>query len=270
MISNYGRKFAFILFTLILIGLSVAAVVLKTSSITFMKEESGTSFFSDNVTSNQMHQIWVLPENLYRTPTKFVIGTAITSIVISALTLAYMAMHIRDAIASLPPPTALVAFVALLLNAILALAAMIALQTTHEFSAQLMTDHNSTLPAGVYDSSTFDLETWACEVKNVKDVSRFMHDSLSNQCRVERAGRLVVVFWMLTPVVVAGMAGWMLWGVKKGLGGKDAGQGNKRGWKEWIPLNWWKSGRVRHMPAPVPLERRPYSSQYSAANRSAA
>ncbi|KAF2490850.1 hypothetical protein BU16DRAFT_135738 [Lophium mytilinum] len=268
MIPNYGSKIAFTLFSLVLIGLSVAAVILKSSSITFIEEQSGTSFSFENVTAASAHQIWVLPENLYHTPAKFVVGTAITSIIISGLTLLYMATNISDATTSLRPSTTLLVFITLLLNAILTLSAMIVLQTTHDFSSQLNTAYSSDLAARVYDSGTFDLEAWACEVKDVPGVPGIMADELAGQCRLERAGRMVVIFWMLTAVMVAGMAGWTLRGVKKGIDGDNGGRGKKMWWREWIPLGWWTSGNVKSMPAPVPLERRPYSSQYSAAYRS--
>jgi hypothetical protein len=135
---------------------------------------------------------------------------------------------------------------------------MIALNAIHGFSANYDREYNLTPSAYVYDMGKFDLETWVCEVGEVKSLSK----RFGEQCHLERAGRLVSVAWMLVACVVVGVAAWVFWGALKQRDTKEGAQVGK-----WWLRSRWESRGVKEIPMSVraTVIPRPYSSQYRAA-----
>lgn len=60
-----------------------------------------------------------------------------------------------------------------------------------------------------YDIGTFDLETWACQLKDVAGASDVKED-YGNQCAVERAARVIMVPFLLVAWVVVLVGVWRL------------------------------------------------------------
>jgi hypothetical protein len=62
-----------------------------------------------------------------------------------------------------------------------------------------------------YNIGTFDLETWACELKNVRGAA-MVQDDYSMQCGVEIAGRAFMIPFLIVAWIVAGVGIWGLVG----------------------------------------------------------
>lgn len=67
---------------------------------------------------------------------------------------------------------------------------------------------------GVYDRGTFDLETWSCELKDVPG-AMVAWDDYTMQCHLERAGRWMMIPYLLIGVSVAFFVVWEMIGVQQ-------------------------------------------------------
>jgi uncharacterized membrane protein YphA (DoxX/SURF4 family) len=117
-----------------------------------------------------------------------------------------------------------------IVNAMLVLFALVAIYTTHHntshyrdgYVAQLISAISdmpkSSEPVFRYDIGTFDLETWACELKGVKGAA-MVQDDYTKQCAIETAGRAVLVPFLVGAWFVAGVSVWGF--VKGGRRGPD-------------------------------------------------
>lgn len=82
------------------------------------------------------------------------------------------------------------------------------------FRASRMNDNNSTSSSDNffrYNIGTFDLETWSCELKDVRGAS-MVRDDYAHQCAVEVAGRAIMIPFVIFAWLVAGIAIWGLVG----------------------------------------------------------
>lgn len=72
---------------------------------------------------------------------------------------------------------------------------------------------NAVSPSGFeyfrYDAGTFDLETWACALKDLRAVGDARRDYKA-QCDIEVAGRTILVPFFLVALAVAGVSAWAL------------------------------------------------------------
>lgn len=105
-----------------------------------------------------------------------------------------------------------------LVNVILVLTALIAMFTSHKNSSKFESNlipetPNAVSPSGFryyrYDSGTFDLETWTCELENMKGVGEARKDYKA-QCEIEVAGRTIMAPFFLVALAVAALSVWML------------------------------------------------------------
>lgn len=60
-----------------------------------------------------------------------------------------------------------------------------------------------------YDSGTFDLETWTCELQTLKSVGDARKDYHA-QCELEVAGRMIMVPFFLVTLAMVGLSVWAL------------------------------------------------------------
>jgi hypothetical protein len=76
-----------------------------------------------------------------------------------------------------------------------------------------MNDNNSAMDDNFfrYSIGTFDLETWACELKDVRGAI-MVKDDYSKQCEIELAGRATMIPFVLVAWLVAGISIWGLVG----------------------------------------------------------
>lgn len=105
-----------------------------------------------------------------------------------------------------------------IINAILVMTALIAMFVSHKASSSFEYElipgtPNAVSPSGYryyrYDSGTFDLETWTCELEYVKGVGEARKDYKA-QCEIEVAGRTIMVPFFLVALAVAGLSVWAL------------------------------------------------------------
>jgi hypothetical protein len=70
---------------------------------------------------------------------------------------------------------------------------------------------NAVSPSGykyfLYDSGTFDLETWTCQLENARGVGEARED-YGKQCGIEVAGRTIMAPFFVVAFIVAGTAIW--------------------------------------------------------------
>jgi hypothetical protein len=112
-------------------------------------------------------------------------------------------------------------------NAIVVLFALVSIYFTHKntshfhdnyvnFRASRMNDTSSTPtqqdPSFFrYNIGTFDLETWACELKDVRGAA-MVKDDYAKQCGIEIAGRAFMIPFLIVAWSVAGVGIWGLVG----------------------------------------------------------
>jgi succinate dehydrogenase hydrophobic anchor subunit len=104
-------------------------------------------------------------------------------------------------------------------NAILVLFALVSIYVTHKntshfregfvnFRASRMNNTASTQENFFrYNFGTFDLETWACELQDVRGAV-MVRDDYGKQCGVEIAGRAIMIPFMITAWAVAAVSLW--------------------------------------------------------------
>ena len=104
------------------------------------------------------------------------------------------------------------------INAILVLTALITMSVSHKASSSfkynlIPKEPNAVSTSGYryyrYDSGTFDLETWTCELKNTKRVGEARKDYQA-QCEIEVAGRMIMVPFFLVTLAAIGLSVWAL------------------------------------------------------------
>jgi succinate dehydrogenase hydrophobic anchor subunit len=104
-------------------------------------------------------------------------------------------------------------------NAILVLFALVSIYVTHKntshfregyvnFRASRMNDTASTQDNFFrYNFGTFDLETWACELQDVRGAAMVRED-YGRQCGIEIAGRAVMIPFVIVAWAVAAVGLW--------------------------------------------------------------
>jgi hypothetical protein len=112
-----------------------------------------------------------------------------------------------------------------IMNSILVLFALVSIYVTHRstshfrdgyvnFRASRMNDGNSTDETTDffrYNIGTFDLETWSCELMNVRGAA-MVHADYAKQCYIEVAGRAIMIPFVIIAWAVAGIGIWGLVG----------------------------------------------------------
>jgi hypothetical protein len=108
-------------------------------------------------------------------------------------------------------------------NAIIVLFALVSIYFTHKntshfrdgyvnFHASRMNNSSDTQDGFFrYNIGTFDLETWACELKDVRGAA-MVQDDYGKQCGVEIAGRAFMIPFLIVAWIVAGVGVWGLVG----------------------------------------------------------
>lgn len=105
-------------------------------------------------------------------------------------------------------------------NAILVLFALVSIVVTNKSSSQFRNFYVNFRASSMsstdlsenffrYNIGTFDLETWACELKDVAGVG-MARDDYAKQCAIEVAGRAIVIPFVIVAWSIAGVAIWAL------------------------------------------------------------
>jgi hypothetical protein len=109
-----------------------------------------------------------------------------------------------------------------IMNSILVLFALVSIYVTHKSTSHFRDGYvnfrasriDSNDPAETffrYNIGTFDLETWSCELKDVRGAS-MVHDDYGKQCAIEVAGRAIMIPFLVIAWIVAGVGIWGLVG----------------------------------------------------------
>jgi hypothetical protein len=111
-------------------------------------------------------------------------------------------------------------------NSIIILLALVSLFVTHKssshFSERYITnkaDRPSSEDGMRYNIGTFDLETWACELRNVGG-ARMVHEDYAKQCVIDQAGRNIMIPFLIVGWALAAVSIWQMIGGTRDAEGK--------------------------------------------------
>ncbi|KAF2466870.1 uncharacterized protein BDR25DRAFT_235768 [Lindgomyces ingoldianus] len=199
----------------LLVAFSTAVIALKAMTLEFIEDNSDTGFVFETGDPDPTI-LAALPRMLFEAPAKLAIVAAVVSIFIG---FGHGAFIVKDWKVGAKTQTYSFRRNTMFLhltNSILILLSMVAIYVTHKstshFSERYINRKADRPGDGVrYNIGTFDLETWSCELQSVKGAEMVWED-YGRQCKVEMAGRAVmipflVVGFVLAAVGVAGMVG---------------------------------------------------------------
>ncbi|KAF1358795.1 hypothetical protein EJ07DRAFT_123296 [Lizonia empirigonia] len=208
-------------FTLLIL-LSIPALVLKAYSYSFIESNAEMGFYlvNDEIPGEPQGQILVaaLPDHLFRVPEKLVLVVAMLNILLSMAQLAFVAWDWKAGRRTLTRAFQRNALLLHIVNVILVLTTLIAMFVSHKASSAfkeelILRAPNAVSPSGFkyfrYDAGTFDLETWACALKDLRAAGDARMDYKA-QCDIEVAGRTIMVPFFLVALAVAGVSAWAL------------------------------------------------------------
>ncbi|KAF2833453.1 hypothetical protein CC86DRAFT_278073 [Ophiobolus disseminans] len=221
-------RILYAVFLPILVLISIPVVVLKAMTYSFIEENRDKGFMFETTErdgeAGEAVIMAALPRMLYHAPAKLALVAGVLSICLGAAHLGFVAFDWRN-----PKRTQSWAFrrnimFLHLTNGILILFALVSISVTRKstshfrdgyanFRASRMNDSNSTASDNFfrYNIGTFDLETWACELKDVRG-ARMVQGDYKMQCITEVAGRAIMIPFMVLAWLVAGIAIWGLVG----------------------------------------------------------
>lgn len=216
---RYTRLLSTVSLTLLLF-LSIPALALKAYSYSFIESNVEMGFYLvdaefPNATEGET-LVAALPYNLFRVPEKVVLVVAMLNILLSMAHLAFIAWDWNVSRRTQTRTFRRNAMVLHIINVVLVLFAIIAMSVSHKASSTFEADliprePNAVSPSGYryyrYDSGTFDLETWTCELMKPESVGDARSDYRA-QCEIEVAGRTIMVPFFLAALAVAGMSVW--------------------------------------------------------------
>lgn len=107
-------------------------------------------------------------------------------------------------------------------NSILVLFALVSIYVTHKSASHFRDGYANLRASRISDNSndnnffrynigTFDLETWSCDLKDVRGAAMVQED-YGKQCNIEVAGRAIMIPFVILAWLVAGIGIWGLVG----------------------------------------------------------
>ncbi|KAG9190447.1 hypothetical protein G6011_08535 [Alternaria panax] len=207
----------------LLLAIAIPVITLKTLTYSFVEDNRITGFTFQTTRRNgeagEAIIMAALPRMLYAIPAKLAIIAATVSICLAAAHLGFVGTDWK-----MGKRTQSYAFRRNLMflhiiNAILVLFALVSIYVTHKntshfregfvnFRASRMNDSASTQQNFFrYNFGIFDLETWACELQDVRGAAMVRED-YSKQCGVEIAGRVVMIPFMIIAWAVVAVGLW--------------------------------------------------------------
>ncbi|KAF1926152.1 uncharacterized protein M421DRAFT_40695, partial [Didymella exigua CBS 183.55] len=219
--NRLSRFLSVISLTLLLL-LSIPTLVLKAFGYNFIEINAEMGFYLVNDEGQGKPAdnglVAALPHNLFRVPEKLVLVVAMLNILLSMAHLGFLVWDWRAGRRTQTRAFRRNAMILHIINAVLVLCALIAISVAHKksstFQYQLIPkDPNVASPSGYryfrYDSGTFDLETWTCELKDARGVGDARKD-YSAQCHIEVAGRMIMTPFFLAAVTITMLSVWAL------------------------------------------------------------
>ncbi|CAO2658473.1 Nn.00g061960.m01.CDS01 [Neocucurbitaria sp. VM-36] len=217
-----------------LILISIPVVALKAMTYSFIEDNRRKGFMFETTEQDGNQGIAVimaaLPRMLHHAPAKLALVAAVISIFFGAAHLGFVAVDWK-----LGKRTQSYAFRRNIMflhitNSILVLFALVSIYVTHKSTshfrdgyvnlrASRMND-NSTDNFFTYNIGTFDLETWSCELKDVRGAA-MVEEDYGKQCNIEVAGRAIMIPFVILAWLVAGIGIWgLVGGGKRGPDGE--------------------------------------------------
>ncbi|KAF2204238.1 hypothetical protein GQ43DRAFT_365064 [Delitschia confertaspora ATCC 74209] len=183
---------------------STAVMGLKAATINFVRE-NGTRGFMFTLQNSRHTVLAALPKDLYSGTAKLALMAAISS---TLFAVCHMVFVLRERKHNSKPQTYIfrrnVMFLNII-NTLLILFSMVALFVTHKssshFSVRYMSRKGGFGKDGIYNRGTFDLETWSCELQSIPG-AKVAWDDYASQCRIEVAGRMMMVPFLLLGIGV--------------------------------------------------------------------
>ncbi|KAF1976052.1 hypothetical protein BU23DRAFT_578853 [Bimuria novae-zelandiae CBS 107.79] len=205
----------------LLIATATAVIGLRAITINFIEDNRDTGFEYKAENPNDSVIVAALPRTLYTAPAKLALIAGGISIFVGASHLAFVIMDWK-----VGKKTQAYAFRRNMMflhffNTVLILFALISIFVTHKSSShvnvryiELKSDRISPTDGMRYNIGKFDLETWSCGWVPIPGAT-MVHDDYDAQCRVEVAGRAMMVLFLVLGMGLAGLSIWSM------LGGRD-------------------------------------------------
>ncbi|KAH7125714.1 hypothetical protein B0J11DRAFT_312480 [Dendryphion nanum] len=199
----------------LLLGLSTATVILKAITINFIEDNRNTGFIFETG-DEEPTVLAALPRNLHRAPPKLALVAGAVSLFVAIGHLIFVAIDWKKGKRTQAYAFRRNVMFIHFMNSIIILFALVSLFVTHKSTSHfseryIMRKADRTTNEGVrYNIGTFDLETWACELKTV-DGAAMVKDDYTRQCSVEEVGRGIMIPLMIIAFVLsfAGIADMM-------------------------------------------------------------
>ncbi|OAK95689.1 hypothetical protein IQ06DRAFT_231099 [Phaeosphaeriaceae sp. SRC1lsM3a] len=217
----------------VLLAIAIPMVTLKALTYSFIEENRDTGFMFETTEEDGSAGISIilaaLPRMLHHVPAKLALVAAVLCIFSGVAHLGFVIVDWRDGKRTQGWAFRRNIMFLHIMNAILVLFALVSIYVTHRstshfrdgyvnFRATFMDDNNSNFkrPSAnddffQYNIGTFDLETWSCELKDVRGVGMVASD-YAHQCAIELAGRAIMIPFVVIAWLVAGIGIWGLVG----------------------------------------------------------
>ncbi|KAI8934344.1 hypothetical protein NX059_009080 [Plenodomus lindquistii] len=208
----------------ILLLISVPVVVLEALSFNFVEDNRSTGFMFETTEKDGAPGVKVvmaaLPRRLQLAPSKMALVAAVFSIFLSVAHLGLVGSDWNTGKRTQSYAFRRNTMFLHITNSIVILFALVSLCVSHKntshfrdgyvnFVASRVNDNNSTENYIRYNIGRFDLETWACELKDVRGAA-MVSDDYGKQCRIESAGRSLMIPLVIFAGMVAAVGVWSL------------------------------------------------------------
>ncbi|KAF1921859.1 hypothetical protein BDU57DRAFT_553887 [Ampelomyces quisqualis] len=228
-------RLLYAIFLSLLIAMAIPVVTLKASTYSFIEENRDMGFVfeitEDDGTGRTSVAMAALPRMLHHTPAKLALVAAVLSICFGLAHLGFVIVDWKDGKRTQAWAFRRNIMFLHIMLAILVLFALVSIYVTHRSTSHFRdgyvnfrasrlnsssnftsSSNNSNEPEFFrYNIGTFDLETWSCELKDVRGAAMVQSD-YAMQCSIELAGRAVMIPFVVLAWIVAGTGIWGLVG----------------------------------------------------------
>lgn len=217
----------------LLFFIAIPVVALEARSYSFVEDNQSQGFIFETTERDDAPGVEVimaaLPRRLQQAPAKMALIAAVLSIFISAAHLIFLGLDWKNGKRIQAYAFRRNAMFLHITNSILILFSLVSVWVTHQkssrfrdgyvnFVASRMNDTDSSENFFRYNVGRFDLETWTCELKDVRGAA-VVSDAYGSQCHIEIMERLLMIPLAIMAGLVAAVAVWGL--VSGGRRGPD-------------------------------------------------
>lgn len=208
----------------LLLLIAIPVVVLEALSYSFVEDNRSQGFIFETTERDGAPGVEVimaaLPRRLQEAPSKMALVAAVLSIFLCAAHLGFVGLDWNSGKRTQSYAFRRNTMFLHITNSILILFALVSAYVTHKNTSHFRDGYvnfvasrrNDTEPAENffrYNVGRFDLETWACELKDVRGAA-IVSDIYDRQCHIEVAGRAIMIPLIILSVLVAAVGVWSL------------------------------------------------------------